>query len=69
MPGISLTDNKGRDAAIAADSVRVPVRVRWVDEAGRQTSTARILKGTIDRDYAALLQTAGTPDKVASTLR
>jgi len=68
MPEISLTDNKGRDAAIAADSVRVPIRVRWVDDTGRQTSTARILKGTIDRDYAALLQTAGTPDKVAEAL-
>lgn len=68
MPEISLTDSKGRDAAVAADSVRVPVRVRWVDEGGRQASTARILKGTIDRDYPALLQAAGSPEKVAQAL-
>jgi hypothetical protein len=68
MPEISLTDSKGRDAAVMADSVRVPVRVRWVDANGRQASTARILKGTIDRDYGALLEAAGTPEKVADAL-
>jgi hypothetical protein len=68
MPAISLTDNRGRDAAVAVESVRVPVRVRWVDGEGRQASAARILKGTLDRDYAALLETAGTPEKVADAL-
>ncbi len=68
MPEISLTDSKGRDAAVAAESVRVPVRVRWIDAAGRQAKTARILKGTIDRDYSALLEVAGAPDKVADAL-
>lgn len=68
MPEISLSDSKGRDAQVYADSVRVPVRVRWVDDAGRQAATARILKGTVDRDYAALLETAGSPDKVADAL-
>src|SRR5215471_12626357 len=68
MPEIGLTDSRGRDAAVVAESVRVPVRVRWVDESGRQANTARILKGTIDRDYSALLEAAGTPDKVAEAL-
>ena len=68
MPEISLTDSKGRDAAVVAESVRVPVRVRWIDDSGRQASVARILKGTLDRDYAALLEVAGAPDKVAETL-
>ncbi len=68
MPEISLTDSKGRDAAVVAESVRVPVRVRWVDDSSRQVSTARILKGTIDRDYAALLEKAGSPEKVAEAL-
>ncbi|MFO0824621.1 MAG: hypothetical protein U0792_16135 [Gemmataceae bacterium] len=68
MPEISLTDSKGRDAAVMADSVRVPVRVRWVDSTGRQASTARILKGTIDRDYGALLEAVGAPEKVADAL-
>jgi len=68
MAEINLTDSKGRDAAVIAESVRVPVRVRWVDDSGRQVSTARILKGTIDRDYSALLEKAGAPEKVADAL-
>lgn len=68
MPEISLTDSKGRDAAIMAESVRLPVRVRWVDDSGRQAGSARILKGTVDRDYAALLEAAGSPEKVADAL-
>jgi hypothetical protein len=68
MPEISLTDSKGRDAAVIADSVRVPVRVRWIDESGRQANTSRLLKGTIDRDYSALLEAAGSLDKIADAL-
>ncbi|HEX4608397.1 MAG TPA: hypothetical protein VH092_09345 [Urbifossiella sp.] len=68
MPEISLSDSRGRDAAVYAESVRVPVRVRWVDESGRQAGTARILKGTVDRDYAALLEAAATPDRLADLL-
>jgi hypothetical protein len=68
MPEIGLTDNRGRDGAVAAESVRVPVRVRWIDESGRQAASARILKGTIDRDYPALIEAAGGPEKVADAL-
>ncbi len=68
MPEISLTDSKGRDAAVVAESVRVPVRIRWIDEHSRQANSTRLLKGTIDRDYSALLELAGAPDKVADVL-
>jgi len=68
MPEISLSNSKGRDASVMAESVRVPVRVRWLDAQDRQAASARILKGTIDRDYEALLARAGTPDKVAEAL-
>jgi hypothetical protein len=68
MPEIGLTDNRGRDGAVVAESVRVPVRVRWIDESGRQASSTRILKGTLDRDYPALLEAAGSPEKVADAL-
>ncbi|HYH64521.1 MAG TPA: hypothetical protein VD866_07475 [Urbifossiella sp.] len=68
MPEISLSDSRGRDAAVYAESVRVPVRVRYVDESGRQAATARVLKGTLDRDYAALLEAAGAPEAVAAAL-
>jgi hypothetical protein len=68
MPDISLCNSLGRDAQVIAESVRIPVRVRWVDDTNRQASSIRILKGTIDRDYDAILEQAGSPDRVAKAL-
>ena len=68
MPDISLTNSQGRDAQVVAESVRIPVRVRWVDGENRQASSARLLKGTIDRDYEALLERAGSPEQVGEAL-
>ena len=68
MPDISLSNSQGRDAQIIAESVRIPVRIRWVDDQDRQVSSARLLKGTIDRDLDALLEQAGSLDKIADVL-
>lgn len=68
MPEISLFNSRGLDAHVFADSVRLPVRVRWLDERDRQASSARLLKGTLDRDYDALLAKAGSPEKIADLL-
>src|SRR5262245_662385 len=68
MPEISLSNSKGRDANVMAERVRHPVRVRWLDGEDRQASNARLLKGTIDRDYDALLAQFGTMEKVGQAL-
>jgi hypothetical protein len=68
MPELSLTNSQGRDATVMAESVTIPVKVRWVDTENRQAASVRLLKGTIDRDYDALLADAGTPEKVADAL-
>lgn len=68
MPEISLSNSKGRDAQVMAESVRIPVRIRWLDAEDRQAASVRFLKGTIDRDYEALLASAGSPEKVAEAL-
>jgi hypothetical protein len=68
MPEISLSNSKARDAQVMADSVRIPVLVRWIDANDRQVTSTRVLKGTIDRDYDAMLQKAGTPADVAKSL-
>lgn len=68
MPEISLSNSKGRDAQIMAESVRVPVLVRYVDQENRQAISTSLLKGTIDRDYEALLHKAGSPAAVAKAL-
>ncbi|HEY3788554.1 MAG TPA: hypothetical protein VGL71_06845, partial [Urbifossiella sp.] len=59
MPDISLSNSLGRDANVLAESVRIPIRVRWIDAENRQAISARLMKGTIDRDYEALLEQAG----------
>jgi len=68
MPDISLCNSQGRDAQVVAESVRITVRVRWVDDSNRQATSAKLLKGTIDRDYEALLAQAGSPDKVGDAI-
>src|SRR5688572_16941884 len=68
MPEISLSSNKNRDAQVMAESVRIPVMVRLIDQEDRQASTARLLKATIDNDYETLLRKAGSPQEVANAL-
>ncbi len=68
MPDISLCNSQGRDAQVIAESVRIPVRIRWVDAENRQASSARLQKGTIDRDYEALLEQHGTLEKLGEAL-
>jgi hypothetical protein len=54
MPELTLCNAAGRDAQVALESVRIPVRIRRLDRAGRQVASARILKGTLARGYGAL---------------
>jgi hypothetical protein len=68
MPEISLSNSKGRDAQVMAESVRVPLRVRWLDAEDRQATSVRLLKGTIDRDYDSLLSKFGGAEKIADAL-
>jgi len=68
MPEISLFNSQGRDAQVLAQSVRVPIRLRWLDAEDRQVASTRVLKGTIDLDYESLARLAGGPEKVADLL-
>ena len=68
MPEIAISNSKGRDASVVAESIRVPMRMWWIDVEDRIATSAKILKGTIDRDYDALLQKFGTPEKVAEAI-
>ena len=68
MPEIAISNSKGRDASVVAESIRVPMRIWWIDVEDRIATSAKILKGTIDRDYDALLQKFGTPEKVAEAI-
>ena len=68
MGEINLSNSKNRDAVVATHSVRIPLKVRWVDEQGRQASTARLLKASLDKDIAALQKAAGGLEKIAQQL-
>jgi hypothetical protein len=55
---LTLCNAAGRDAQVAAESVKIPIRIRRLDRDGRQCQSVRFLKGTLDRSYAALLRRA-----------
>jgi hypothetical protein len=68
MGEINLSNNAGRDAVVATNSVRSPLKVRWVDERGRQASSVRIVKSTVPHDVPALAQQFGDLSKVSTGL-
>ena len=68
MATINIANSKGRDAVVGAQSVVKPVKVRWLDEQGRQIQSSRVLKSNISHDLAALEAQAGGRDKVAQLL-
>jgi hypothetical protein len=65
---INIANSIGRDALVATESVRSPQKVRWVDEKGRQASSVRIVKATIDRSIEALKSEYGELSAVAQAL-
>lgn len=68
MSEFYLCNSKGRDAMVAAESVRRTTRVRYVDADGRQTVNVRILKGTVATDLDALTAKFGDLGQVAQGL-
>jgi hypothetical protein len=69
MPEISLFNSAGRDAVVKLQSVSTPLRVRWLDTQGRQVSTARVVKSTLDGDLDALVAKHGDLRSVGAAIR
>jgi hypothetical protein len=68
MGSINLSNSKGRDAIVNTETVRTPLRVRWLDEQGRSSKLVRVIKSTTERDCAALVKQAGSLEKVVDLL-
>lgn len=68
MGTINLSNSKGRDAVVNTETVRTPLRVRWLDEEGRSTRNVRLIKSTVDRDTSALVKAAGSLENVVQAL-
>lgn len=68
MGTINLANSKGRDAIVGSQPVKKTLKVRWLDEKGRQSQSARVVKNNMSHDLAALEAQAGGRDKIAQLL-
>ncbi len=68
MPEINVSNSAGRDAIVSLENVNRPMQVRWLDAQGRQASSIRVLKSTVDHGIDALLETEGSLQKVGDAL-
>lgn len=68
MAEINLSNAGGRDAVVAAESIRSRLRVRWVDRQGRQAGNRRVLKASIEQGIEALTDKCGGLDRIADRL-
>ncbi|NNE90129.1 MAG: hypothetical protein HKN23_00630, partial [Verrucomicrobiales bacterium] len=68
MAEINLTDEKGRDAVVAAESATFATEYRWIDEEQQQVGTRKILRATMTESDEALIEKAGGLDEVAELL-
>src|SRR5258708_17331703 len=68
MSSFNLANPKGRDASVDAQSIRTTVRVRWLDEEGRQATGVRMVKATVEQDIRGLEADAGGLENVAQRL-
>lgn len=65
MGSIHLSNSKGRDAMVATRHIASALRLRWVDNAGRQAHNTRVLCAPVDCDLPALLSKLGGADASA----
>ena len=68
MATINIANSKGRDAVVGSQTVLKPLKVRWLDEQGRQMTSGRVMKADLSHDLAALEAKAGSREKIAQLL-
>jgi hypothetical protein len=68
MASINITNSAGRDAVVGMESVRMPTRIRWMDERDRPASGVRVLKEPMHVACEALVKNCGDVDQVSQTL-
>ena len=68
MAEINLTDNRGRDAIVDAESVTIAHEYRWIDEEQLQVGTRKILRSVFGNDIETLTEKHGDIDEVAKAL-
>ncbi|MEM6468899.1 MAG: hypothetical protein AAF802_04970 [Planctomycetota bacterium] len=69
MGAINIANSDSRDAVVATETVRSPMRVRWVDEKDRQASSVRVVKATVKSGFDALTEKhGGTADLITAMI-
>ena len=68
MAEINLTDNRGRDAVVSAESVTIAHEYRWMDEDDMQAGSRKILRATVQNDIDRLTEDAGGLEELAEAL-
>lgn len=68
MGTINILNSAGRDAVVTTESVRSALKVRWVDDKGRQAASVRVVKAAVDRSIEALKDAHGDLATVAQLL-
>lgn len=65
---IRISDSKGRDAEVSAESVTSTIDVRYVDESGAQATSRKILRGTLATDISTLQKQEPELDNIGDLL-
>jgi hypothetical protein len=68
MGTINIANSNGRDAVVGAQTVKKPLKIRWLDDQGRQAQPARVMKSHLAHDLAALEAQAGSREKISELL-
>ena len=69
MAEINLSDSKGRDATVSAESVTIATPYRWIDKNGAQATNRKILRSKVGYDIDTITAAAeGDLEAVADAL-
>jgi hypothetical protein len=68
MGTINIANSKGRDAVVGSQAVKKPIKVRWLDDQGRQAQPARVMKSHLAHDLVALESKCGGREQIANAL-
>jgi hypothetical protein len=68
MATINIANSNGRDAVVGSQTVKKPIKVRWLDDQGRQAQPGRVMKSHLGHDLAALEAKAGAREKISELL-
>ncbi len=68
MPNINISDDRGRDAVVKAESVRARSEVRYIGPRGQAAYSRRILKATVEQSYDALIEAHKDDEGLANAM-